>query len=438
MNGPDQLRALLQQLIGGERMPPAQREAIVNRQLASLARFCAQHSPWFASRLKAAGMQADDLADREALRGLKLLSRRELQSRGDAMRCRRVPRDHMPCAPTKTSGSSGEPVAVFRTALNQRYWLANGLREHLWYERDFKGTMVAIRANLPDNQPIARDNWGVPVSLLFRSGPGYGLAINMPVSQQLEHLLQYDPHYLLVYPSNLAALLDRIEQQQVRLPRLQQVRSIGETLSPELRQRVQTVLGVGVADGYSSQELGQIAMQCPVSGLYHIMAEHLLVEVLDAQGNPCQPGETGRVVVTDMANYATPLWRYDIGDYAEVGGPCPCGRTLPTLASIRGRERNMVVIDGEPRWPLVGFHQYRDIAPVMQYQLVQKTTEHIEARFVVATPVTPAQESALGDTIRRALGHDFIITFVYYPDRIPLPPSGKFEEFVCEVALQRT
>ena len=43
------------------------------------------------------------------------------------------------------------------------------------------------------------------------------------------------------------------------------------------------------------------------------------------------PGEIGRLVVTRLHHFATPLLRYDIGDYAEVGDACPCGRGLPVL-----------------------------------------------------------------------------------------------------------
>jgi len=53
-------------------------------------------------------------------------------------------------------------------------------------------------------------------------------------------------------------------------------------------------------------------------------------------------GQVGRVVVTDLHNFATPLIRYDLGDYAEMADTCPCGRGLPALKRIMGRRRNMV------------------------------------------------------------------------------------------------
>ena len=44
------------------------------------------------------------------------------------------------------------------------------------------------------------------------------------------------------------------------------------------------------------------------------------------------------MVITDLHNFATPLIRYELGDYAEVGTPCPTGRGLPVL----NRKNDMV------------------------------------------------------------------------------------------------
>jgi phenylacetate-CoA ligase len=87
---------------------------------------------------------------------------------------------------------------------------------------------------------------------------------------------------------------------------------------------------------YSANETGYLALQCPLSGHYHVQSETVLVEVLDEVGRACRPGETGAVVVTPLQNFAMPLLRYSLGDFAEVGSPCACGRHLPVLKEILG------------------------------------------------------------------------------------------------------
>src|SRR5262249_10447498 len=159
-------------------------------------------------------------------------------------------------------------------------------------------------------------------------------------------------------------------------------------LSPDLRVRLTQMLGLPVEDNYSSQEAGIVALQCPHGELYHTMAESLVVEVLRDDDTPCGEGEVGRVVVTDLHNFASPLVRYDTGDYAEVGGPCPCGRTLPTLRRVLGRKRNLLMkADGSRFLPRAGFESFAAIAPVLQYQVVQHALDEIEFKLVTAAPL---------------------------------------------------
>lgn len=428
------LAALMYQLEETQWLPAAEIARLQHQQLLKLAAHAEKHSPFFHSRLQAAGMQPEQLATAEGLHRLPVMSRRDLQAAGANLFCRQLPTTHLPLGETRTSGSSGEPVVVKRTAVNQLFWLAATLREHLWQRRDFLGKLAVIRANYPEGESEDQNSWGVPVSLFFPTGTSHALKMNTDVQQQAEWLERINPDYLLTYPTNLAALLRQFDQRGTRLTRLRQVRTIGETLPDGLRAATREILQAEIADNYSSQEFGTLAMQCPESGQYHVMAESHLVELLDEHDQPCRPGQIGRLVITDLHNFATPLIRYQIGDYAEAGPACSCGRGLPTLKRIAGRERNMLLLpDGRRHWPLVGFAQYRDIAPIRQYQLIQRNLETIEMRLVADQPLTSAQESKLGEVVCAALGHTFQMQFVYFSDEIPRSRGGKFEEFICAV-----
>jgi phenylacetate-CoA ligase len=196
-----------------------------------------------------------------------------------------------------------------------------------------------------------------------------------------------------------------------------------------------------VVDMYSAKEAGPIALQCPLHDHYHEQSEAVLVEILDAEGRACAPGETGRVVLTSLHNFAAPLIRYEIGDLAERGPACGCGRALPVIARILGRRRNMLHYpDGSARWPSLGeaglaavFARAPEMPPVEQFQLVQHSTTRLEARLVVARPYTPAEETLLADYLRTAFGPHWQIAFSY-PAAIERGPGGKFEDFLSHVA----
>jgi len=237
------------------------------------------------------------------------------------------------------------------------------MRELLWHRADFSGRFTASRATV--GQYVEHDSWGEPAAVLFRTGRLQGIPIIASIDNHAEWIAAFEPQVLLIYPNMLEALARHCAARGVTFAGLKVILTVGETLRPEVRALARATFGATVADSYSSQEIGTIALQCPDSDLYHVMSESVIVEVLHDDGRACREGETGRVVATDLQNFATPMVRYDIGDYAEVAGPCPCGPRLPTLKRILGRERNLILMpDGSRHWPLVGFSRFRDVAPV--------------------------------------------------------------------------
>ncbi len=110
-------------------------------------------------------------------------------------------------------------------------------------------------------------------------------------------------------------------------------------------------------------------------------------------------------------------------------------RDISGLARIAGRERNMLRLpDGTTHWPLVGFHRFRDIAPVRQYQLIQHTLQSVEVRLVCDRALTAEEQTQLGAVIKAALGNAFELRFAYFERDLPRAANGKFEEFVCAIS----
>ena len=249
---------------------------------------------------------------------LPILTRDEVQDAGESLYCRSFPLTHGEAYETQTSESTGKVVKLRGTHLTNFFWQAITLREHHWHRRDFKGALAVIRFNPELTQPegtVFRD-WGLPSNQIYITGPSMSLDTAADIRVQAAWLERHQPQYLLTYPSNLAALINHFRQAGADLKNLQEVRTIGETLTPALRRACRESLGVPIIDLYSSQEMGYIALQCPECAGYHVQAENVLVEILDDAGNPCAPGEIGWMVVSGMHNFAVPLIRYELGDYA--------------------------------------------------------------------------------------------------------------------------
>jgi phenylacetate-CoA ligase len=400
------------------------------RQLGALAAHAERHSPHFAARLRGAGLTSADLAQPEGLAALPLLRREDLQRPAAEVDCATLPDGHGPVSTASSSGSTGEPVTVRKTAIEARFWQAMTLRWLFWSGSDPRGRLAVARANMKGDG--ARPDWGPPVSTLFRTGPALVVDVRQDYDAMAAAFAAFDPHALLAYPSNLAALLDRIDAGTITLPSLASVRLLGETVSDALRERAKGRFRLSSC--YSTAELGYLTIECGQSGLHHIASETAIVEILRNDGTAAREGEAGRIVATALHNFATPLIRYDVGDWAEVGPPCPCGRGLPTLQRILGRTRNALVLpDGRTRWALTGSIRFGDL-PVAQAQLVQHSHEKLELRYTSKQgPLGPEHARAVRQIVQDSSDPAFAIDLTYVKGRLDNPANGKFEEFVSKI-----
>jgi phenylacetate-CoA ligase len=275
--------------------------------------------------------------------------------------------------------------------------------------------------------------WSVETNVAFRTGPLASFTSLEDPERQLAWLIDERPAYLMGIPPNLKAMA-LLSRDTGRVPQgLRQVISFTQVLPPDVRALVAEQWNVRVVDGYSCVEFGPIALQCPRHEHFHVQAENLYVEVLREDGTPCGPGETGIVVVTALHNFAMPLLRYELGDYAEVGEPCPCGRGLPVLRRIAGRVRNMARDPNGRRFiPFVPFGGWLEIAPLRGIQLVQTALDLVELRYVMERPLSAAEEERLTRMLQSRLGYPFRIGFNRV-ERLARQPGGKFEDFISEI-----
>lgn len=402
------------------------------QQLKKVVRHHAAHNTWFKQRLKDQGLSANKIWTLEGLTQLRPFVKKDIQQAGKSLLTAVIPPDHNPMVTSQTSGSTGEPVVMYKTTHNMVFWHAHVIRDHRWYNRDYSGKMTAIRATMRE---IIEDapNWGGPVAMLYGSGPAQGMPVNTDLDKLIELLVKFQPNIIIIHAGVLTGLVTEWERTGFPLTELKHIKNVGDTVHDSLRERVKALTGLDIEDNYSSSEVGAIAIQCPVSGLFHTMSENLIVEVLDEAGNACRPGEVGRVVITDLENAAAPVIRYDIGDYAEVGEPCTCGRHLPTLKRILGRERGLFVrANGTRFWPTAGQKRIEKVINMRQWQMIQHSLTDIEYRIVTDEPLTEEQHSKLTEIVNDNLGFTNEVRVVRFENSLPLF-NGKYEESVCLV-----
>lgn len=422
--------AMQHQFAQSERWTPEVLRAAQFAQLGHLLRHAQATVPFYRQRL--AGLALDQPLDAAAFSRIALLQRQDIQENFDALGSQAVPADHGHSYPGESSGSTGRPIRYLKTELNDVFWHAFTLRDHLWQRRDFSGKLAAIRGpgRLKSGSGVG---WGASTDAAFHTGPVAMCTTDESLAAQAAWLMQENPEYLISIASNAQALARHCVRQGLRPSRLREVRTYGEALHPELRSLVRAAWNVPVTDMYSCREGGYLALQCPQHEHYHVQAEGVYLELLNEQGHPCEAGELGRVVITPLHAFAMPLIRYEVGDYAEAGEPCDCGRGLPVIRRIAGRVRNMLRLPGGGlRYPRFGEYEFGAFEAVRQFQVVQKSLADIEVALVVARPLLPTETEALRLLILKNLGHPFNVSF-FYCDAIPRSAGGKYEDFRSEV-----
>ena len=413
-------------------LPPAQMRAYQDRLLAPLARHAQQHTSFYADRLTPL-FGPDGSFRREGLESVPVLTREEAQADTDALTSREVPYAAGAVSSSTTSGSTGRAFTHKRNAMADIASVCMTARSYEWSGIDLTGTLADIRydrtgrAEPPFGRKAGRWNLG-PVA-----SASYLLSINATVEEQLDWLQRNPVDYLMTYPSNARALAEAVSAQDLDI-RFKHYLSISETLDLQTRALCTRVFGCAISDHYGCQEIGLLALECPDCGEYHECAESVLIELLDEDDRPVGPGEIGRVIVTSLYNYAMPFIRYEIGDYAMASeGATTCRRTLPRLARVMGRSRNMFRFPGgRTIWPNAFNKDVARFLPIRQTQFIQRAPLDILLRYVRDPEGAEPDMHGLTDCLRDRLDPRIEVQ-VEEVERLERTASGKYEDYVSYV-----
>ena len=368
---------------------------------------------------------------------IPILSREQVQNAREDFISTNIPDNQGKLYDVSTSGSTGKSIKLKTTDISRFFWNAFTFRDHLWHNRDVSKKLCIIKATSDPRAipPLGAPgkSWGSSTEGIKKSGNTAMLSIASTIDEQWEWLKQQAPEYLLVYPSTLRELVKLSRKENLKPKKLIGISTLGELLSQDIRDDVSQYWGITIHDMYSCQEAGYLALQCPDYPHYHVQSENVILEVLNENNEPCAKGEVGRVVISSLHNYASPLIRYDIGDFAEVGEDCPCGRGLPVIKRLAGRIRNLLTYpDGTKSWPMVGSNDYHTICNVQQFQFIQKSVEEIDIKLVVEGELSDTQEKDLKALMIKSLRYDFKLNFILL-DNIERSKGGKFEDFISLV-----
>lgn len=395
------------------------------KQLRFLVRIAATGAPFYRRYFRESGIDPRSIRTLDDLTQLPVLSREHLMEQSDEFRV--YPRRAMWRA--SSSGTSGRPVSVYRTAGSSVYELSALERQWSWFGLPTGARRVILRGSDFAADDPTRVTKPVPGAnqLLVSS---YHL-----VPERLDEIMAdirvFAPDAIEGWPSSIALLAALLRERGEHYP-VTAVITSSEVMSAGRIALIEEVFGGPVVDHYGQTERVMLAGGCEQGG-YHVFPDYGIMERLPVPGT----ADRWELVGTPLHNWGFPLFRYRTGD--EVGpapeGPCPCGRAFPLLGTIAGRvEDSFTAADGRPI-PLPA-SVIDSLEGVREAQIAQLARGRFEVR------VTPADDFR-EDAVRRAVEHNIerligpgqTVKFSVLQS-LPRSTSGKLKSAVVESAVE--
>lgn len=326
-----------------------------------------------------------------------------------------------------TGGSSGHPVTILKNVSALARERAATWRSYAW-------------AGVQVGDPQARF-WGVPLrmknQLKYKVIDFIANRIRLSafdithttMKDYYRRLHGFRPVYLYGYVSMIDIFAQYLNEEGLELPdSVVSIITTSEILTDQIKKRIECKLHRRVFNEYGCGEVGSIAHECSC-GSMHIMADNLIVEIDDS----------GEVIVTDLHNYAMPLIRYRLNDFAELSTKqCSCGCQFPVLEKIYGRAYDLIQLKNgrrsHPELIIYVFEEFKEkFRGLCQFQFVQHGLGDVSINLVVNDKFKKSvSEQHLRDRFECVLGMKPTIVF-YYKDEIEREKSGKIRLVKCEI-----
>lgn len=379
----NRIRQDLIELQASEVLPLHQLKELQENKLRKLLLYSIAHVPYYREYADLKPLIENNPS--EALTHFPILTKDMIRENFDRLVADEANRDTLIL--NRTGGSTGQPVLFYIDRQTVEYYEAARWRGLSWWDIQIGDPCVMI--------------WGSPIELSRQQLrmqrlkdrflknqvfiPSFDLR-REKLKEYLDLIDNFRPRYLFGWASALRLFADfMIEENRTLRTPIKAVLNTAETLHPSDREVIAKAFQCPVINEYGARDGGLLAYECP-SGNMHINVETAWIEVADMQTKtPVPMGERGLVIVTDLNNFSMPRLRYQLGDVISLTEEkCACGRDLPLIKSLDGRENDtFITLDGAYVNGQFFTNLARILPTIRQFQVVQKTRTEMTLRILL-------------------------------------------------------
>jgi phenylacetate-coenzyme A ligase PaaK-like adenylate-forming protein len=312
------------------------------KQLSNLINHAYVRSDFWRQRIPAG------VSPQDALPRLPILSRKDIAMQAQKEGSLFHDKKQRNPATYETTGSTGTPLKVFICEQNGYYNEVRSLAQYFIDNLPLDENRVEIKPvtradglRKKTEPAVADPHWAGPLSKIYCNGSNRTLRFNSDVDGLLNELAKDRVGYLVCPSRVIEQMLDRgpdlVEKLGIKVwLHLSDYRS--REVVAKLKQ-----IGIPSLSNFSSGETGPIAFECRTNeGYYHVAHSNVIVEADRTLTTEFDGEVVSRLLITHLHSYATPLIRYDIGDFGKLHDGCACGHNGPTISHIYGRGKHFL------------------------------------------------------------------------------------------------
>jgi phenylacetate-CoA ligase len=387
--------------------------------------------PFWREHLNDIGLRPSDLRSFADYQAVPILTKQDIRAQGhflisEPFRGAKLRRK-------TTSGSTGVSLEIFVDEGSMQFKRACTLRSDEW-----SGWHLGERiAMLWGNPEYLKRGWRGRLRNALLERGHYLDTLKMDeetVSRYAHSLVRTQPSLVFGHAHSVCLLARFVHANGIGCIRPRGIITTAMVLHSWQRKLIEEVFACKVSNRYGCEEVSLIACECEAHEGLHINSDGVYVELI-RDGRPAKPGEPGSVVVTDLTNRAMPLLRYKVGDVAVASSrTCSCGRGLPLLEQVEGREADYVLTRrGELISGISLTENFAMLVPgIAQLQIVQDAVDRFLFRIVPGPDFGTASSERIRYLVHERFGPDVAYNCEFV-DSIPQERSGKYRFCISRV-----